>query len=204
MRKGARRVTKEQNLNAEPWERQPGESVRNYEHFCAYRDMRYLSAPGDEIPKPVKKCPRSIRKLAEALGLTKRTVDELSTRFRWVERCDAYDLHILNLQRNANEAAYLEMLENQAAVGKLLWKRGVRRLQTLPDSAIKPEDVIRMADIGVKIERASRERLLSGIGAASDGKADNGISDETRAEVEALVKAESEAVCDTPIDPESG
>lgn len=192
------------NLSAEPWERQPGESVRNYEHFCAYRDMRYLSASGDEIPKPVKKRPRSIRRLAEALGLPKRTVGDLSTRFRWVERCDAYDLYILSLQRSANEINYLKMLENQASVGNLLWKRGVRRLQSLKDSEIKAEDVIRMADIGVKIERASRERLLSGTGPAPDGKTDIGISDETRAEVEALVRAESEAIGDTALDEKSG
>lgn len=189
--------------NAEPWERQTGESVRNYEHFCAYRDMRYLPASGNGLPEPIKKRPRSIRKLAAMLGLSRKTIEDLSTRFRWVERSDAYDLHILALRHSATEKAYLEMLENHAAVGKLLWKRGIQRLQSLKDGNIKPEDVIRMADIGVKIERASRERLLLGIASDSGGRTETGIPDETRKEVEELVRTESEAVGDTALNAES-
>lgn len=194
-----------QNISSsvELWERQPGESVRNYEHFCAYRDMRYLPSSGDELPELAKKRPRSIRKLAAALGLSRKTIEDLSTRFRWVERSDAYDLHILTLRRGANEAAYLKMLENQAAVGKILWKRGVRRLQSLVDGEIEAADAVRMTDVGIKIERASREKLLFGIASGPGNEAETGISDETRREVEELVRAESEAG-NTALDAESG
>lgn len=179
------------SMGAEPWERQPGESVRNYEHFCAYRDMRY-QVSGDELPKPIKKRPRSLRKLSEVLGLNKRMIADLSVRFRWVERCNAYDLHILRLRRDANEINYIKMLENQAASGSLLWKRGIRRLQSLKDNAIKPEDIVRMIDIGTKIERVSRERLLSDFNFSSESATDAGISAETREEVEALVRQSEE------------
>lgn len=29
----------------DPWEKLPGETARQYECFCAYRDMRYLEKP---------------------------------------------------------------------------------------------------------------------------------------------------------------
>ena len=143
-----------------PWERMPGESVRNYEYFCAYRDMRYIpAANADEIPKLDLKHDRSLRRLSEKLGVNKRTLGDLSTRFNWVVRCDAYDLYILRRQRDRNEDRILKMRENHAAVGEQLWKRGLRRIVTLTDAEIEAADVVRMLDVGVKIERLSRGEL---------------------------------------------
>ena len=144
----------------ELWERMPGESVRNYEYFCAYRDMRYIpAANADDIPKLDLKRERSLRNLAEKLGVAKRTVGDLSVRFNLVARCDAYDLYILRRQRDRNEDRILKMRENHAAVGEQLWKRGLRRIVTLKDKEIEAADAVRMADIGVKIERLSRGEL---------------------------------------------
>ena len=144
----------------ELWERRPGESVRNYEYFCVYRDMRYTpAANADDIPKLDLKRERSLRSLAEKLGVAKRTVGYLSARFNWVSRCDAYDLYILRRQRDKNEDRILKMRENHAAVGEQLWKRALRRIVTLKDGEIEAADAVRMADVGVKIERLSRGEL---------------------------------------------
>ena len=141
----------------ELWERMPGESVRHYEYFCAYRDMRYIpAANADDVPKLDLNRERSVRKLAQQLGVAKRTIGDLCSRFNWVSRCDAYDLHILRRQRNKNEDRILKMRENHAAVGEQLWKRGLRRLLSLSDDEIEAGDMVRMVDIGVKVERLSR------------------------------------------------
>ena len=87
---------KKSGTENELWERMPGESVRHYEYFCAYRDMRYVpAANADDIPKLDLSRERSIRKLAQQLGVAKRTIGDLCSRFNWVARCDAYDLYIL-------------------------------------------------------------------------------------------------------------
>lgn len=141
----------------ELWDRMPDESVRNYGYFCAYRDMRYSpAASADDIPKLDLTRDRSIRRIAEQLGKSKQTIGDLSSRFNWQARCDAYDLYILRRQRDRNEDRIMKMRENHAAVGEQLWKRALRRLLSITDGEIEAGDMVRMVDIGVKVERLSR------------------------------------------------
>ena len=141
----------------ELWDRMPGESVRNYEYFCAYRDMRYTPASGaDDVPKLDLTRERSIRRIAEQLGKSRQTIGDLSSRFNWQTRCDAYDLYILRRQRDKNEAKILKMRENHAAIGEQMLKRAMRRLLSITDGEIEAGDMVRMVDIGVKVERLSR------------------------------------------------
>ena len=185
-------VSAQEAWEREPWERMPGESVRNYEHFCAYRDMRYTpAANADELPKLNLKGKRSLRNLAVQLGIQNfRTLGNLSTRFNWQMRCDAYDLYILRCQRDQNEIGFLKMLDNHAAAGEHFWKSALRRLLSIPQDEIKAGDMVRMFEIGVKVERLSRgaetigtQRLL---GNGQD--AESGIGESTRFEVEELIR----------------
>lgn len=142
----------------ELWERMANESVRNYGYFCAYRDMRYTPAANAEDPPKLELSrPRSLRSLAAQLGLKNyRTLGDLSTRFNWQVRCDAYDLHILRLQRDRNEIKILKMRDNHAAVGEQMVRRGLRRILSITDDEIKAGDMVRLIEAGVKIERLSR------------------------------------------------
>lgn len=155
------RAKKKAAAEDELWDRMPGESTWNYEYFCAYRDMRYTpSANADDIPKLDLNQKRSIRKIAEQLGRTRQTIGDLSSRFNWQARCDAYDLYMLRRQRDKNEARILKMRENHAAIGEQLLKRAVRKLMSIADDEIAAGDMVRMIDIGVKVERLSRGELL--------------------------------------------
>ena len=149
---------KKADANGELWERMLGESVKNYAYFCAYRDMRYIpAANADDIPKlDLSREKRSIRGIAKQFGKSRQTIGDLSSRFNWVSRCAAYDLYILRRQRDRNEMKILKMRDNHAAVGEQLWKRALRRLLSLADDEIEAADVVRMIDIGVKVERLSR------------------------------------------------
>lgn len=142
----------------ELWDRMPGESIQSYTYFCAYRDMIYSPATNpDDIPKlDLIHGKRSIRKIAEKLGKSRQTIGNLSSRFNWVIRCDAYDLYMLRRQRDRKEAKILKMQENHAAIAEQMQKRAMRRLLSLTDDDIDVGDMIRMIDIGVKIERLSR------------------------------------------------
>lgn len=158
---------KKQIAETELWDRLPGESVRNYEFFCAYRDMRYTPAANpDDIPKLDLLRERSLRRLGEQLNRNFKTLGILSSRFNWQTRCDAYDLYMLRRQRDKNESKILKMRENHAAVGEQMIKRAVRRLLSLSDGEIKADDVVRMVDIGVKVERLSRGEI-AGAGESS-------------------------------------
>lgn len=74
----------------DPWEKLPGETARQYECFCAYRDMRYLEKPkkpGDVV-RPDFTVRRSIRGLAEQLGVTRKSLEPMSAKFDWVARAE--------------------------------------------------------------------------------------------------------------------
>lgn len=139
------------------WERMPEEKASQYEKFCAYRDMRYNppSKDGDPPKLDITK-ERSIRGLASQLGISRKSLEPLSSRFHWVDRCEAYDDYILRRVREKNEADIIKMRETHAAIGAQMLKKATARLLTLKDAEITPSDVARLVDVGVKIERLSR------------------------------------------------
>lgn len=143
--------------SAEPWEQMTGETVQQYEKFCAYRDMRYIAPSGTgDLPRLDFTRERSIRGLARQLGLSRKTLEPLSARFQWVERCEAYDLYILSRLKEKGEAEILKMHENHAAIAAQMLKKAMRRLLTMQEEEIAASDMVRMVDVGVKIERLSR------------------------------------------------
>lgn len=143
--------------SGEPWEQMAGETVQQYEKFCAYRDMRYTAPAGaGELPKLDLTRERSIRGLAKKLGLSRKTLEPLSARFQWVERCEAYDLYILRRLKEKGEAEILKMHENHATIASQLLKKALRGLMKLSDDDLDATDIVRMVDVGVKIERLSR------------------------------------------------
>jgi hypothetical protein len=70
------------------WLRRPRETAAAYCAFVLYREQ----------PPP-----RSIRKLAIALGRGRRVLDEWSSRWQWVERADAYTDHLDRIALAAHE-----------------------------------------------------------------------------------------------------
>lgn len=145
---------------AEPvelWDRMAGEDVQQYEKFCAYRDMRYTApAKAGELPKLDITKDRSIRGLAKTLGMSRKALEPLSAKFRWVERCDAYDEYILRRLKERNEADIIKMHETHAAIASQMLTKALRRLLTIPDEAISAGDLVRLVDVGVKVECLSR------------------------------------------------
>jgi hypothetical protein len=71
----------------EPWDRQPFETSQSYRKFLHYRDA------GES---------RALAKTASALGVSTQTVFELSSRWGWVDRVNAYDE---SLAREKEDAA---------------------------------------------------------------------------------------------------
>ncbi|MGN0489348.1 MAG: hypothetical protein ACI4HO_08815 [Ruminococcus sp.] len=130
------------------WERQPGETVGDYKKFCVYRDMGAGSADITER--------RSLQKAADVIKCRKKRLEPLSKEFRWVERAEAYDVHLEKIQRQKHEAEIEKMKEGHAKLAQELVKKAALRLLTIPEDEIKAADVVRMFETGVKIERLSR------------------------------------------------
>ena len=143
---------------SDPWERLPGETARQYECFCAYRDMRYLEKPKKPggIVRPDFTVRRSIRGLAEQMGVTRKSLEPMSAKFDWVARAEEYDSYILDCVAAQNTAQIVKMHEKHAAIAEQMLRKATSRLLTIPDTDIDANAVVRMVDIGVKVERLSR------------------------------------------------
>jgi len=131
------------------WDRQPGESSRAYAHFCLYRDMGVS---------------RSLRTLEKVDGCTSgyRQLGRWSSRWRWVERCEAYDDYLEYQRRLQQEKERREMSKRHAKMGMLAQSFAVRKLEKMAnrieqdEEHVSPADVARILDIGVKVERLAR------------------------------------------------
>lgn len=143
--------------NGELWERMLGESAKQYEKFCAYRDMRYsMPSNGSELAEFDICKKRSIRVLAKTIGISHKPLEPLSTKFHWVERCEAYDTYMLERIRLKNEADIIAMKRRHAGIASRMILKATQRLLTIPEDEISASEIVRLVDIGVKIERLSR------------------------------------------------
>lgn len=142
----------------DPWERLPGETARQYECFCAYRDMRYLEKPKKPggVVRPDFTVRRSIRGLAEQLGVTRKSLEPMSAKFDWVARAEEYDSYILDCVAAQNTAQIVKMHEKHAAIAEQMLRKATGRLLTMTDEDMDANAVVRMVDVGVKVERLSR------------------------------------------------
>lgn len=135
-------------LDAErqPWERQRGEPSRAFRAFALYRDM------GAER--------RSLRRLAEEMGVSLRLVSRWSRKHHWVERCAAWDDEVDRLAREEQTRAIAEMRRQHAEEAVRLRLAAVKRLMeqlegfTLED--LDQADLLKIWGEAVKVERLSR------------------------------------------------
>jgi len=131
------------------WDRQVGESSKAYGHFCLYRD----AGVG-----------RSIRQLPNVSGCTSvvRQLNRWSSKWRWVERCQAYDDFLELQDRLQQEKEHREMRKRHAKIAVLGQSIAVKGLEKLlakvqsEEQAVAPADLTRLFDTSVKVERLSR------------------------------------------------
>lgn len=144
------------------WEKLPTENINQYTQFCAYRDMAYAGKAEtvDEkgrISYNRKTEKRSLRRLATSLGLkSAQSLELLSVKFEWQARCEAYDIDLDRRARQAQEEAVIKMREDHALLGAQMIRKALSRLLKMPEEEISAGDLVRLADVGVKIERLSR------------------------------------------------
>ncbi|MDD4450458.1 MAG: hypothetical protein PHS76_07110 [Sphaerochaeta sp.] len=142
----------------EIWDRLPGENAAQYDKFCRYRDMRYTGADGrklDGIQAPFRR--RNLRGLAEEMGIKRHmTLGDASVKYNWVERCEAYDIEIERQNREQQEQAILKMNKDHADLAAQMVRKAAKRLLTIPEEELSAADIVRLVDVGVKIERLSR------------------------------------------------
>lgn len=141
------------------WDRRPDETPLAYGYFAHYRD----SPPNR----------RSLRRTAEAFGLTVDAMTPHSVRHEWVRRADAYSDYVEQqlrreretLRSRANEAEYhlaqglltavALRLNGGQVVETVNGEEVVRQVDRLSPGDMEWADVSRLSRTGVQIERTA-------------------------------------------------
>lgn len=75
---------------------------------------------------------RSIRGLAEQMGVTRKSLEPMSAKFDWVARAEEYDSYILDCVAAQNTAQIVKMHEKHAAIAEQMLRKATGRLLTHP------------------------------------------------------------------------
>lgn len=142
--------------NVEPWERQPGETSKQYAAFCAYRDI------GPD---------RSMAKAGEILGKYPGGLEEWSAKNDWVKRAAAWDDEMDRIARKEHLAEIKKMRERHAGIAQRALEKVAEALETIDPAEMKDGDVARLMDTASKLERLSRGDVGDVIEERDGGKA---------------------------------
>lgn len=164
-------------LPAAAWEKLEGETSVAFEAFCIYRD---------------KGPARSNAKVAQALGKSKQIVDRWSSRWRWVDRADVWDLNQdrewraeLRDQRRSMAKRHAESASQVIEFAIKQLKAKIKKAKSDDDKLeiiLSNQEVLRFIVEGTKLERLAfgEPETISGQ-FISGGPVDDPRSDEPRA-----------------------
>lgn len=124
------------------WERLPGESAKAFEAFRLYRDL-----PPSE---------RSVREVARRLNKNLTTIAQWSSKYRWVERAQAWDDEVDRRAREAHLRAVKEMRERHARYAVALQMKALDRLKQMDPDELEPLEVLKFIVEAAKLERLAR------------------------------------------------
>ena len=129
------------NADIKPWERQDGETPKQFEAFVVYRDL------GEE---------RSLSQVAQKLNKSKQLLGRWSSANNWVERCAEWDREQDRIARQEQIKSIKEMRKRHANIATAMLVKSAQALKKIPLEEIKPNDISRMVEVGSKLERLSR------------------------------------------------
>ena len=130
---------------AELWEKQEWETYGSYKRFCIYRDIGIT---------------RSLRKVCDYLKRPDnymRALQLASSKYKWKERADAYDMHLEEENRKENEVEIKEMRKRHIQQALMMQKNVIAKIQSVNPNEMSLSDCIKMFETAAKIERLSRD-----------------------------------------------
>lgn len=124
------------------WEQRERESDPAYQAFLLYRDQ--------------KKGARSITKAASELDKSRALIGRWSSDWTWQARVAAWDEHLQSAADEAQLQATRQMNARHAANGIAMQNKAMERLMGLDVAELTPEQLLRLIESGITIERGAR------------------------------------------------
>lgn len=120
------------------WDRQPGEPAKGYSHFVVFRDEGRA---------------RQVKQVAEKVKLSIGYLWKLSHEWGWTERAAAWDRAQDDAFRKRMVDSRRELAERELRIARTMTNKVAQRLQSMDVEKMSTADLIRMAEVAVKIER---------------------------------------------------
>lgn len=152
---------KKESCNAEPWERQPGESVKAFGAFALYRDM------GTD---------RSTRKVAQQLGKSVAMIQRWSSSHKWTDRVDAWDAEQDRKARDEHLKEIAKMRSRHIKLAVSMLVKAAKGLEKLDPDEMNPNSITRMVDVATQLERLSRGDTTDSIEIRDGGKSEPAVT----------------------------
>lgn len=143
----------EGTLGQHPWERLPVESAQQYERFRIY-----LTLPPDSKGRG-----RSLDRAGAQIGVEGNSLRKLAHKFHWTLRCECWDREVVRQEDEAWMEEKRGAARRQARLGARLQNAAARGLDLVAMGAVELSgaDIVRMADVGVKLERLAHDQSTS-------------------------------------------
>lgn len=129
----------------DPWDRQPGESNRQYSRFRTFMELGRS--------RTLKQAVEMLSAVGDKIG--HRTLMQYSYENRWTERAEAHDRDQDRLERQRLLTLRREMLSRHRKLAAGLTAKAVARLGTMVPADLTPLDVVRFIDAATKLERTA-------------------------------------------------
>jgi len=126
---------------AKQWHRQPKETDKAHEAFVVYRDM------GGS---------RTLSKVARSLGKSKAQMLKFSGKWKWVDRCHAYDSHLDTKRLKAREDEIEKMNRRQIEMAMGLQTKAAEALINVNILKLDQAEIRRWIIDAAKLERLAR------------------------------------------------
>jgi len=166
----------------QPWERQPGETAKAFAAFRVYRSLDTSKRSLEAVAAKARTGPKTGHGIP---GYIK----DWSVGNNWVKRAAAYDDHLDEVRRRADERAIVEMSKKHAEGMRKIFDRGLGRINALDDEDLRGNLALELAVQGMKGERLARGLTTDSVRQVVQGELNvrhnDGIADSILADPEA-------------------
>jgi hypothetical protein len=129
----------------DPWERQAGESARQYGRFTIYLGLGRV--------RTLKMCVRALNSRGDPVA--HRTLQQVAWEHRWTERAEAHDLDQDQADRQQLVADRRDMVDRHRKVAAALLAKALSALGHIPPELLDVADVVKLVKLSTDLERVS-------------------------------------------------
>jgi len=137
------------------WERQRGESRQAFQAFTIYRDMGVN---------------RSVAKTSKAIGKAQTMLTRWCSKWRWVERAEAWDAEQDRVKRESRLKAIEDMEERHIKLAMAAQQKAIERLATMESDELNVRDVLSYLQATIGWERDARRQPTERVDVKMQGK----------------------------------